>query len=542
MNQVRLDPDSLRNRGARLAELGDRVGQTYAGLRDSLAQAEGSWGDDDLGVAFAREFKPQADNLLAGVRAMEESLRGTAAGIVDAAGQFEAHDRFGASRVGTTAASLAPIGEPTLPWPEGSSSSPAGPQGPVTADPAATFPAAANPAYPTDRADPAESPIPGGSRTPDASVGRSTPEGGPQRGPSDRAAGREGNRGAGGPGSGNSGKPAADPGRSPASTTHPPAAARASAADSGRRPPASAVFPPAVTRDAPPAPGGRQAGARSPGGGGRRDTPWSGQPPRTAGPPAGAEPRPPGPRFGSPPRRQNPTDESSGRDRRRSGARPAVDPVVGWLARTLAEHHDVRVAGFDTPGLQVPVVREFVAAVDRVLTDYPVIALDVVAVAELDAESGPVRWSPDPGDTRGTSAGRSITLDQRTALESRRATGTGESAAESAEPAIYLATLREFGRALDCAGGGLARRQAQRVLIAEYLRLEAGHDSTLAEVVRGYRRWRAVLAGDAADAGEFDVSRALGAAFADVVLRGDEASRQARALHAVLVDATSRRG
>ncbi len=38
----------------------------------------------------------------------------------------------------------------------------------------------------------------------------------------------------------------------------------------------------------------------------------------------------------------------------------------------------------------------------------------------------------------------------------------------------------------------------------------------------------------------FDVSGALGAAFADVVVRGEEAGVQARALHAVLVDATSR--
>ncbi|WP_063051329.1 hypothetical protein [Nocardia arthritidis] len=211
--------------------------------------------------------------------------------------------------------------------------------------------------------------------------------------------------------------------------------------------------------------------------------------------------------------------------------------MVGWLARMLTERHGVRVTGFDTPGLQVPVVRGFVAAVDRVLTDYPVIALDVVAVAEFDAESGPVWWSPEPRDTRGTGAGRSITLDQRTAQECRRATGTAESDAEAAEPEIYLSTLREFGRALDFVGGGLARRQAQRVLIAEYLRLEAGRTSTLAAVVSGYRRWRAELAGDAE---EFDASRALGVALADVVVRGDEASRQARALHAVLVDAASR--
>lgn len=213
--------------------------------------------------------------------------------------------------------------------------------------------------------------------------------------------------------------------------------------------------------------------------------------------------------------------------------------MIGWLARTLAEHHDVRVVGFDTPGLQVAAVREFVAAVDRVLTDYPVIALDVVAVAELDAESGPVRWSRESNDPLSTGARRTITLDQRIALEPRRSAGTAESDAEAAEPEIYVATLREFGRALDFAGGGLAHRQAQRVLIAEYLRLEPRWNSTLAEVVSGYRRWRAELTGDAAG---FDVSRALGAAVADVVLRGDEASVQARTLHTVLVDAASRQG
>ncbi|WP_157172791.1 hypothetical protein [Nocardia exalbida] len=531
--EVRLDPDRMRERGARLAELGDRVGQTYAGLRTSLAHAEGTWGDDDLGVAFAREFKPHADQLLANLRAMEESLHSTAAGIVDAASHFQSQDRLGASRVATSADELNPIGEPAAPWADGSAgtSSPAGAQPPVTSQPAATFPAGVDPAsstpppYPANRAepsqsaDPAERSIPSGPRTPDASAGRTTPEGGPHRDLSDRSAGREAAQGGGGPGGATPGKPAGD---------------------SGRRPPASAVFPPAATRDSPRAPAGRQGGVGPPGGVGRRDTPWSGQPPRTAGPPAGAQPRPQGSRFGAPPRTRNPAAESPrGRDRRRSGAPSVTHPVVGWLARMLTERHGVRVTGFDTPGLQVPVVRRFVAAVDRVLTDYPVIAVDVVAVAEFDAESGPVWWSPEPRDTRGTGTGRSITLDQRTAQECRRATVTAESDAEAAEPEIYLATLREFGRALDFVGGGLARRQAQRVLIAEYLRLEAGRTSTLAEVVSGYRRWRAELAGDA---GEFDASRALGVALADVVLRGDEASRQARALHAVLVDAASRRG
>lgn len=531
--ELRLDPDRLRDQGARLAELGDRVGQTYAGLRASLAHAEGSWGDDDLGIAFAKEFKPHADQLLANLRAMEESLHSTAAGMVDAAGHFEAQDRHGASRVATTADDPAPVGEPAPPLPDRNAgmSSPVGAQPTMLPGPSASVPAAAdpanptdpvypsnpafpaNPSYPTDGGGPFES-FPGGSRTPDASVGRSTPEGGPQRSPSDRSAGSEMGRRASGPDGGNSAKPAAD---------------------SGRRPPASGVFPPAAARDSPRTPDARRAGTGLSGGAGRRDTPWSGQPPRTARPPAGAEPRPQNPRFGAPPRPHKPADESPrGRDRRRSGAPPVTDPVIAQLARILAERHHVRLAGFDTPGLQVPVVRDFLAAVDRVLTDYPVIGLDVVAVAELEAESGPVWWSPEPRDSRGAGVGRSITLDQRTA---RRSTGAAES--EPAEPEIHLATLHEFGRALDFAGGGLAGRQAQRVLIAEYLRLNTGRNRTLAEVVNGYRRWRAELSGEA---NRFDLSRALGAAFADVVLRGDEASRQARALHTVLVDATSRRG
>ncbi|WP_327099141.1 hypothetical protein OIE68_10280 [Nocardia vinacea] len=518
-SEVRLDPDSLRDRGARLAELGDRVGQTYANLRDCLAQSDGSWGDDDIGLAFAKEFRPHADQLLADVRAMEDSLHGTAAGIIDAARQFEAQDADLARQVGTAAGDMDPnIGETAPQRPDGPGGTPAlaGTDSPVTYDPAATSPAAAGQPYSTDRAQPTERSAPGGPRSPDASSGRSTPQDGPRRpDPADRTG--QGSDRAGREDSAKSGDRVGDFGRRPSSVL----------------PPSSPVLPPSATRNADRLPG-MAAGPRPAVDMGRRDTPWTGQPPRTPGPPASAQPSSPSPRYGSPPRSNKPADEPQrGRDRRGSDGRPVSDPMVGWLARTLAEHHGVRVAGFDTPGLQVSAVREFVAAVDRVLTDYPVIALDVVAVAELGPESGPVRWSAEPDDSR--SAARSITLDKPTAQEPREAE-------PDAEPRIYAATLGEFGRALDGAGGGLARRQAQRVLLAEYLRREPGQSRTLAEVVRGYQHWRAELTGDATAPGGFDMRRAFGAAFAEVVLRGDDAGVQAKTLHAVLVAAATRPG
>ncbi len=215
------------------------------------------------------------------------------------------------------------------------------------------------------------------------------------------------------------------------------------------------------------------------------------------------------------------------------------DPIIARLVRALAERHGVQVAGFDSPGLQLPGVQDFVNAVDRVLTDYPMIALDVVAVAELDAEFGIVRWSCEPPDSRdGT---KSMTLDRRTA-QAAPATGRTMESDEPAPPDIYPATLRAFGRALDAAGGGAARRQAQRALIAEYLHTQAPLDRTLAAVVRGYRDWRAELAGNATAPNEFDVDEALGVAFAAVVQHGEKAGIQARLLHAVLVAAASQPG
>ncbi|MBF6412195.1 hypothetical protein [Nocardia cyriacigeorgica] len=190
-------------------------------------------------------------------------------------------------------------------------------------------------------------------------------------------------------------------------------------------------------------------------------------------------------------------------------------------------------------------------AVDRVLTDYPMIVLEIVAVAELGDELGTVWWdraAPDIED-----GARSITLDRYAAQQPREparpspvpaharvATAHSGESGTPAPPEIYAATLRAFGRAFDAAGGGLARRQAQRVLIAEYLNTLPRPRPALAEVVRGYRGWRAELGGTVAAPAEFDVDEALGVAFAEVVQHGEKAGIQARLLHAILVAAASR--
>ncbi|NKY89643.1 hypothetical protein [Nocardia veterana] len=173
------------------------------------------------------------------------------------------------------------------------------------------------------------------------------------------------------------------------------------------------------------------------------------------------------------------------------------------------------------------------STVDRVLTDYPMIVLRVVRIADLGDDPAKVRWSARTDDDPDVDAGPSITLDQGAA-------SAPDHAGEPQGTRVRSATLREFGRALNAAGGSVASKTAQKVLIGEFLRSESWRLRSLGEVVRGYRQWRAELTGGPADA-PFDAEQALGAAFADVVLHGNAAGAQAKALHAVLVGACSSR-
>ncbi|MGV9636632.1 hypothetical protein ACWDO0_20850 [Nocardia rhamnosiphila] len=553
--ELRLDLDGLRERGARLADIADRVQQTHAGLRYCLQQAEGSFGDDYMGRTFAEQFTPRAEQVVSTVEAMAEGMRSNAAGIIGAAHDFGAQDIDGAARVAGAAQDTGPV-PAGPPGPAGMAESPpagtVGPQSPVDgprsnpSDQVAVTPEQNSPVYPgggprsTDQL-PAGGPNrPGSAPAPDGSPGRAAADSGPRsESPWSRSrpeSGPVGNEATGAPGR-RSG-PAAPP-------------------------PSSAVSPPAVTAPSrnTPQTSGRPSGSPVAGPAGRAGAPWTETPPRTpgqpgmpsspgnAGKPANTGQAPPQ----GPAQRPNAPGGDNGRDRDRRGGRgrSAADPAIEQLARALAERHGVEVTGFDDPDLQLAPVQEFVTAVDRVLTDYPMIVLEIVAVAELEDQLGTVRWAGAPPDSEG--GARSITLDRRAAQQPQAparssrppahpqdATADTEKTGATPQPDIYTATLRAFGRAFDAAGGGVAHRRAQRVLISEYLNTQPRPRPALSEMVRGYREWRAELAGHATEPGGFDVAEALGVGFAEVVQHGEKAGIQARLLHAVLVAAAAR--
>ncbi|NKY86107.1 WXG100 family type VII secretion target [Nocardia veterana] len=526
-DELRIDTDALRRDGARLAELGDRVSLTHAGLRDSLASVDGCWGDDDLGNAFAKDFTPQADRLLEDLHALEESLRGTARQVGAAAQNFEAHDLAGGNRIGA-------VGSESL-LPDQSSGT--GAQSAPFAAPVAGEPAASTSTRHPGAAGGVQNGNPGSNRADTSERASGVPKGDhpmPDRAPAaDRASVAP------------AGSSAPKDLALPTSETPDRPGSRQPAADPrGRTEPPRVTSPTAARRETPRSPGApmptrpaqepmRSSGPVAMGKGG---TPWSRRPAQGSSGPEAPGTNPSGPRSGTPP-------PSPMRKPQRRGRRPDADgpgdertasPIFAWLARTLRDRHGVIVIGFDLPDLQEAPVREFVAAVDTVLTDYPMIELDVVAVADAAGDTGDVWWR---SESRGPAIARSITLNRRLACDPDSGSAMAKSDAEVDDSPVRSATVREMGRALDDVGGGVVRRTAQHTMIAEYMREVAGRYTTLGELVGGYRRWRAELAGATDPAGRFEADRAVGTAFADVVLNGNRACAAAKTLHTALIRA-----
>ncbi|MBF6171011.1 hypothetical protein [Nocardia blacklockiae] len=525
-DELRIDTDTLRRDGARLAELGDRVGRTYAGLRDSLASVYGCWGDDDLGIAFAKDFTPQADRLLEDLHAMEESLHGTARQVDAAAQDFEAQDLAGGNQIGAAGSeSFSPdrsSGKDVQPTP--------------VAAPARTEQVVSTPTRSPGAVGGLQNGNPDSKHAGTSERASSVPKGDhpvPDRAPSaDRASGA--------PAGSSAPKDVTPP---TSETPDRPGSQQPAADPRGRTEPPRVTSPTAARREVPRSPGTtkptrpaqepmRPSGPVAMGKGG---TPWSRPQAQGSSRPETPGTSPSGPRSGTPPRSPigNPKRRNQRPDAEGPGDKRAASPVFAWLARTLRDQHDVVVLGFDLPDLQETPVREFAASVDRVLTEYPMIELDVVAVAD---EAGDVRWRSEP---RESATVRSITLNRHAACEPDSSSAMAESDAGVDDSSIRSATVRELGRALDDVGGGVVGRTAQHIMIAEYMREMAGRYTTFGGLVGGYRRWRAELTGAADPVGRFEVDRAVGAAFADVVLNGNRACAAAKSLHTALIRATA---
>ncbi|MFG1792755.1 hypothetical protein [Nocardia sp. NPDC049149] len=534
-----IDPDGLRANGAEFNDLGEQAAQTFEELREALAREGRCWGDDEPGKAFEQNYLPDAERGLDALQQLATALQTFGQQLSAAADSFEAQDALGGEIINNAAA-------------PGTDNTPVSqlPDGQWAAAPLTNIaPAVDNTStsLAPQRADtqPSQS-VPNDQRTlssPAADPATANPTAAP-------ISSRQ-------PGRANDAKPGADPGvthRSPAPTTAPSTVTAAGPPAARNTAPANTFAP--RTTQAPTSPRPLNPGTTA-------ATPWQ----------AGARPtisaamdrRPPntpwsnGSYGGAPPwlRPGGRAIEPGAADRAKTGNRrptvtaPATTP---WLARSaqechplvrdLVDRHRLTSAGFDAPGLDETVLREFVTAVDTVLTDYPVLELRRVTLDQL-APSEVVRAQRQRTDDARRPFAWSITLNRDLATEPRRIADivsadmrSGSTVPGAAERPVYAMTLRELGAALDVSGNRLARRMAQRGLIAEYLHGNTDYRrTTLGAVVHGYKRWRDQLCGHSFDRGRFDPPKALAWAFTDVVANGPRATEPAEVLHGLVVDA-----
>ncbi|MGW1741087.1 hypothetical protein ACWCPQ_20020 [Nocardia sp. NPDC001965] len=544
--QFRADLDRLRSTAPAFDQIGAEVAALTQRLEDLVATDLAPWGNDDTGRAFGAQFAPEEKQTLAELRSLTEAVQQTGPDLLRVAANFEQQDLLG-GRVLRTTDQPVPVAENPVPTGyiapvSGLVADPAAaavaPGGGTTATGSGRNDLGAGSPGPLSAASPASTGTdPGGvpAGVPGAAPGGDAPASDTQQSPSREQS----------PGSADA--PARDrPG------TDPVGVPAAQSATTGQPAKTAASPPPAVAR-APVGPAAdvtrpaRAGAAAGPG------SPWSKSPssgpPRISAPGAGGSDMPP--RLPArPPQRR--TAEPA--EPKRSPVEGAVEPLAARLARELAERHDVRAFGFDTPGVPREVLMEMTAAVHDVLPRHPAIALAALGLAEL-ADGTTIRLDPEPSNQPAGSdadvdsiVGRPlrITLAVRAAVEPAALERAVRSDAEAGllapgctQRPVYSAVVRELGRALDAAGGFRARTATRHALVAAYLPLaDRGATGSLARTVSGFGQWRAQLSGGFR-AGRFNPEAALAEAFTEVVLDVARASHPARTLHRLLVDSAN---
>lgn len=197
-----------------------------------------------------------------------------------------------------------------------------------------------------------------------------------------------------------------------------------------------------------------------------------------------------------------------------------TDSTTHRIAVEMANRHGLETIGFDEARIDTDVVREIAAAVDDMLTKYP-IALCGIEITHPDGGGSPPAARGLSSSTARTEPEAIwLVLDRAAFVPLDRPDGNPLPLrwlrrGRDADRVVYTAVVREYGRALEVAGNFRARQEAQRLLIAESL--HAGRGLTFSPL---------------------DPGRALLDAFTEVELRGDRAGKLAKALHGILVKMT----
>ncbi|MFE3445675.1 hypothetical protein ACFXNW_21800 [Nocardia sp. NPDC059180] len=551
-----VDPENLRARGAAFREFGDEVQQITKRLNEVLSREGRWWGGDESGVAFEQSYEPDARRVTAALRALADALHGFGGQMAETAGELETADTDAAKHIRDL--------DELAPHPSRAAASPRAPAPDAATSPLVPAPdGAASVSAPAPNADrfqlhpaPGSPGLPASVAAPSAVLAgedRGTPVGAPMSSsgtpwdsaPPDSPTGASSAAGDGATTARNE-QPPSGPAGTPAPSTpgggdreRPARRDGPAVKETERKQPNSATSP---TRNAvPPAVSAR-------GGHKRSGTPWS-EGRTSPGRPQVAAPdrRHPGKsdRVGKPAQDRPRSGRDVG-DRNRSRgpmARPVDESMLMRRARTLGERHGAEPSGFEAADLDEAAVTEFLDATDDVLTRYPVLPVSRIGIG-VTGGTGAVRVARCDGENLAPTWSVILNSDLFGGAEPPiEAVRRQQKPGADHERPLYSATVREFGRAFDLAGGCHARHRAQRALIAEYLRGDKGYrDTHLARVVEGYKRWRDQLSGGSFDKGRFDAAEALADGFTEVLLRQDAACEPAKTLcHLLLEHAVGRK-
>ncbi|WP_280234558.1 hypothetical protein [Nocardia cyriacigeorgica] len=573
-----IDPDRINGLISRLSAFAttarDQVGTLTTGLD---GQGE-PWGTDEPGKAFAEGYEPRAEKSITALRNLADRLNQASRQVrestqnlydvdYDNALEIRNADPYyldlsvpqqGPDQIVYQAPESGPgLGPgPNVPvevpggYPPGTAGSDAAPVGgetganvpvdvptdqpldevPATSDPTAEgFDPTANPidhpgsadgSYPDPAGGQGNSPWTAAPSSGNPTSPSSGDRGTPQQGKTSSATGAP----TAAPGRGATGAQSPTAGNAIAKPTDPgarPAGVRPSAETPWARPQTATPWGPGAPRSRPPSTGPML-------------------PPGQAIPPPRRRDREPGP---TPPPTRGKSDKPR-RSKRESTARvsagqPTTNAAALAAAHALATRRNLRISGFDTSGIAEHTVDEIAAAVDDILGKYSYLVLGGIEItARTDGSIAEVIENRD--DT-----GPWISLDAKLAANPdlfdttvKAATRAGRMPPGSEQRPIYATVVHALGRILVAAAGPRAQQLAQRSLITEYRRINGpwDHRDTLAGVVAGYRIWRAQLGPNSFQDRRFHAQAALESAFAEVELRGDDASGPAKALHRLVVE------